>query len=408
MTVSNSSSPDGHVVIIGCGFVADLYMRSLALYPDIAVVCVWDHDPRRLAAFAAHWKATPAVSVEDCLARAAATDALVLNLTNPRAHFAVSAAALRAGLDVYSEKPLATDFADAQALCELAEASGRRIGSAPCNFLGQSAQLAIRALSDGVIGRPQLVYAELDDDYILAAPYRSWASESGAPWPYEDEFEVGCTLEHAGYYLNWMMAAFGTIDTVVAASAVTAPDKPVGPDAPKGGAPDYSSASVFFASGVVARLTCSIIAPHDHHFRVFGPDGILEVRDCWRNDADVRIRRRRTIRRRLINEPFTTKVRAVGTTHKMAGRFGAAAMNFALGPLEMLEARRDGRASRINAGFSLHLTEATLAIQNSGATAGAYRMTTTCPKLPLMPWAQIRPVGIAAPIDLAAPATEGS
>ncbi|MEO1014483.1 MAG: Gfo/Idh/MocA family oxidoreductase [Pseudomonadota bacterium] len=376
------------LAIIGCGFVADLYMRSLQLYPEIDIAAVWDRDPARLSAFAAHWGAPAAASQEDLVSTARERGALVLNLTNPREHYGVSRAALEAGLDVYSEKPLADEFEKAKALSEFAGEGGRMIGSAPCNFLSESAQLAIAALREGRIGAARLVYAELDDDYIPAAPYRSWASESGAPWPYEDEFEVGCTLEHAGYYLTWLMAAFGSIDVVAAASAEIIEGKPVGDD---GAAPDYSAATLFFRSGEVARLTCSIVAPHDHRFRVFGSDGVLSVEDCWRNDAAVRIHRRFTVRRRLVTNPIAERVRAVGETHKKVGRTGAAAMNFALGPVEMLDARAENRPSRVNADFGLHLTEATLAIQNAGRTSAPYQMTTSCPETPLALWAKLRP-----------------
>ena len=43
----------GRVALVGCGFVADLYMRSLRLYPRVEVVAVHDRDPDRQAAFAA-------------------------------------------------------------------------------------------------------------------------------------------------------------------------------------------------------------------------------------------------------------------------------------------------------------------------------------------------------------------
>jgi predicted dehydrogenase len=372
------------VLIVGGGFVADLYMRSFEAHPEISVAGIWDRDPARLHAFADHWKAPKASSLDDLFSRD--REALVLNLTNPREHYDVSHAALEAGFDVYSEKPLATDIDAARKLVALAAEKKRVIASAPCNFLGQSGQMTIAALRAKLIGEPLLVYAELDDDYILAAPYRKWFSESGAPWPYEDEFEVGCTLEHAGYYLTWLMAAFGRIETIVAASATVVDGKPVGP---AGSAPDYSSATLYFASGPVARLTCSIVAPHDHHFRVFGPEGVLSVKDCWRNDSEVTIQRRLAVRRRLINSPLLEKVKPAGPTHAMVGRRGAAAMNFALGPVEIFDARDERRAPRVNADFGLHLTEATLAIQNAGKDQGSYRMTSDCPDTPLMPWARL-------------------
>ena len=77
---------------------------------------------------------------------------LVVNLTVPLAHAAVSKQIVEAGKSVYSEKPLAARFADAAALMQLAEGRGVRIGCAPDTFMGASHQACRRALDAGVIG----------------------------------------------------------------------------------------------------------------------------------------------------------------------------------------------------------------------------------------------------------------
>eukprot|EP00581_Thalassiosira_minuscula_P021723 CAMPEP_0184435714 /NCGR_PEP_ID=MMETSP0738-20130409/505991_1 /TAXON_ID=385413 /ORGANISM="Thalassiosira miniscula, Strain CCMP1093" /LENGTH=213 /DNA_ID=CAMNT_0026802225 /DNA_START=36 /DNA_END=674 /DNA_ORIENTATION=+ len=212
-----SAAQTRSVSIIGCGFVADLYMRSFAAHPDIAVTQVFDHDPNRLKAFADHWNLHTADSLERLLGNLP-QGSLVLNLTNPGAHYEVSRACLDAGHHVYSEKPLATDMADAISLHELAAQKGLLLSSAPCSVLGEAAQTLAKAIREEVAGPVRLIYAELDDGFIPQAPYADWKSESGAPWPAEDEFAVGCTLEHAGYYLTWLIGMFGTVRRVVAAN----------------------------------------------------------------------------------------------------------------------------------------------------------------------------------------------
>ncbi|MEP6505557.1 MAG: gfo/Idh/MocA family oxidoreductase, partial [Betaproteobacteria bacterium] len=83
-------------------------------------------------------------------------------------------------------------------------------------------------------------------------------------------------------------------------------------------------------------------------------------------------------------------------TDPKVGRRGAASMNFALGPAEMLAALREKRASRLNADFALHLNEVTLAIQNAGDAAGVQVMTTRCPPIAPMDWTlAAAPVGSA-------------
>ena len=369
------------IAIVGTGFVADLYMRSLKTFPHIEVAGAFDIDKANLTRFCTYWGVRAVASLEDLLQSEGVE--LILNLTNPSAHFEVSQACLRAGRHVYSEKPLATELDDAKALYELAQASGLMLASAPCSLLGEAAQTLWASVRREDAGKPLLVYAELDDDYVPTAPYQKWLGESGVPWPARDEFKVGCTVEHAGYYLSWLIAMFGNVKTVVAASADIIPGKlPDGEQA----APDYSCATLFFESGVVARLTCSIIAPHNHALRVFSERGVVEIDECWSNGAPVRVRLRHVIRRRQINSPFARRVNVGTATDPKVGRRGAASMNFALGPAEMLSALHDGRACRLGADFSLHFNEVTLAIQNAGIEKGVQHMTTRCKPVEPMPW----------------------
>lgn len=370
------------VLILGCGFVADLYMRSLAAMPDIKVAGVYDLRTERLAQFCAFWD-LPACDSQEALL-ASAPGALVLNLTNPDAHFQTSRACLEAGHPVYSEKPLAMTVEDARALHQLAQDRGLVLASAPCSALGEAAQTLGHALRHDIAGTPRAIYAELDDGFVPQAAYHKWMSESGAPWPYEDEFRVGCTLEHAGYYLGWLISWFGAVRTVVAASAETIPGKEgQGPFAP-----DLSVATLFFENGPVTRLTCSIVAPHNHTIRITGDKGVLACDAAWDNAAKVTYARRLTLRRRLMEHPFPRRIRLAQPTHPKVKRWGAAAMNFMLGPAEVLDAIEQGRPCRLGGDFALHMTEVTLAIQSAGETTGAQAMTSRCDPMEPMPWAK--------------------
>ena len=368
--------------IIGTGYVADLYLRSLKLYPEIEIAGCHDRDPDRMAQFCSHWS-LPAMDSFSTLLDQPAPGDILLNLTNPSAHYEVSRAGLEAGFHVYSEKPLAMQMDQARALADLAASRGLHLASAPCSFLGEAPQTIWAGLRANVVGQVRLIYAEMDDDFISQAPHQKWFSESGAPWPAKDEFEVGCTLEHAGYYLAWLLPMFGPVRTVVAASAELADVSDVTPNA----APDFSVGTLFFESGVVARLTCSILAEHNHELRIIGDAGVIEMDECWNNSAPVRIRRRFSLRRRLINAPLARRLRLKGPTHAKLGRKGAAAMNFALGVVEMRDAIRKNRPCRLSPDLSLHMNEVTLALQNAGEHGGSVAMQSRFDPVEPMPWA---------------------
>lgn len=381
-----------HIAIIGLGFVSDLYMSSFATFPDLHVKSVCDRDPLRRDRFVAYWadqigRASVTPDIDELIAVLSPGD-VVLNLTNPSEHYGVTHALLEAGMHVWSEKPLAMDMDQARALHALAEAKGLILASAPASVLSEAAQTLWAAIRAGVGGKPRLVYAELDDGFIPQAPTEAWISASGAPWPSEDEYRVGCTLEHAGYWLSWLIAIFGPVRTVVSASSSLIPNKLPGTET---AAPDYSSGTLFFENGIVARLTCSILAPHDHRMRVICDGGDLEIGAAWDNAAPVRFRPRFRVRRRLMESPFASRQRLCSThTHPKVKRVGAASMNFALGPVEMLDALANERPCRLGGDYALHLTEVSLALQNGGEDGGTQRMTTRCGQMEPMPWAELR------------------
>ena len=276
------------IAIVGCGYVADHYLETLPDHPRLALQGVADLNLNRAEAVAKHYGTRVYPSTQDLLADPEVE--LVVNLTDPGSHYEVTRASLLAGKHVYSEKPLSIDLSEARELVELAEKQGLLLSGAPCSVLGETAQTLWKAVQDGAVGRVQLVYAEIDDNPVYLMRPEGWTSPTGAPWPYRNEFEIGCTMEHAGYYLTWLAAMFGPAESVTAFSSCVVPDKTPEPLDPPD-TPDFSVACIQFRSGVVARLTCSIVAPYDHRFRIIGDKGMLRTDECWQFEAPVYLER---------------------------------------------------------------------------------------------------------------------
>jgi predicted dehydrogenase len=353
------------VAIVGCGYVADYYVRA--------------------SRFGSHH----GVAVRESLDAILEDDSIELcaNLTNPRSHYEVSRACLEAGKHVYSEKPLAMEMKQAERLVELAY-----LASAPCSILGESFQTLWAALRAGSVGKVRLAYAELDDGLIHRSNYRTWLSESGAPWPWKDEFEVGCTLEHAGYYVTWLTALFGPARAVTSFASCVVPDKQT--DVPLDReSPDFSVACLEFDSGVVARLTSSIIAPEDRSLRIIGDEGVLRVDDCWDYGSRVALQRRTPLLLR-VEKKSPRLARLVGERRLRLARRPrfeydrhSEPMDFARGMAEMADAIAEARPCRLSARYALHINEIVLAIQNPRELGGRQEMTSSFAPIEPMPWA---------------------
>lgn len=374
------------IAFIGCGYVADFYMATLANHPHLTLRGVHDADRERSRRFAQHHGVRPYASLDELLADDSVS--VAVNLTNPRSHYEISRRCLEAGKHVYSEKPFAEDLRQATELVELAERQDLTLTSAPCSLLGETAQTMWQALRQGVIGEPRLVYAELDDGAVHQMNHRSWASSSGAPWPYLDEFRVGPTMEHAGYYLTWLTAFFGPASEVMSYGSLIQPDKIPGMD-PSEFATDFTCACIRFHSGVVARLTCSTVAPEDHSLRIVGDEGVLSVQECWDYGAQIMVRKRTEMSDAVpqyLTEPQSLPLVRPADYAFRYERHNGHDMDFSRGIADMAEAIRRGESPRLSARHALHVLEITLAIASSDGAAHTV-VRTKFDELEPMAWA---------------------
>ena len=374
-----------NLAIIGCGFVADYYLATLPLHPELRVLGLMDVIEERAKLLSGSYGIHRYNTLPDALGDDRVD--LVLNLTSVVSHYEVSRAALLAGKHVYTEKPMALRFSECEELVVLAASRGLTIASAPCSLLGETAQTMWRLLREQVVGRVRVVYAEMDDGLVPQMPYHAWKSISGVPWPYKDEFEMGCTLEHAGYQLSWLAAWFGPAVSVTSFASVQYPDK-LGNEPLSVDSPDFSVACIQFASGVVARLTCSILSPKDHSLKIVGDRGILYTHDSWDFFSPVYTRRLVSIRRKTFLSPMRRKHALRSSAQKTPKKNGAQRMDFARGPAEMAAALLRHRVPRLSPHFSLHVNEMALAIHWSRQQGASYRMTTTFDPIEPMPWAE--------------------
>lgn len=366
--MNNETSNTINIAIVGCGYVADYYMATLDAYPELSIAAVYDKDPERLHTFCQYYSLKPYSSLDEILADT--NISIVLNLTDPRSHYAISKECLKADKNVYSEKPLAMSFAEAEELTKLAKEKKLEIISAPCSVLGKAAKTLSYAVKQGLCGLPKLVYAELDDGLVHKMAYKKWYSISGAPWPYRDEFEVGCTLEHAGYYLTWLIEMFGPVKSVTAFSDCVIPEK-IDPEPTLSPADtaDISFGILKFETGVVARLSTTIVAPHDHSIRIFGDKGVISLKECWDNNDKVYFKKLMRIRRKTFLSPYKKTIKLPETIVVNKLNRGNTKMDFLLG-VRALTQRIDGdQNGPLNIDFCLHVTEVSLALQNAGTEA---------------------------------------
>lgn len=396
-----------NIAFVGCGFVFDIYMRTFRAHPELTVVGIFDINPDRMARVKDYYGFATFSTYEDLLSDPR-VDA-VINLTNIGSHFEVSRRALEAGKHVYSEKPLTRSLEQSKTLTDLAAARGVRLCAAPSNVFSDSVRTIFDTVEQGHIGKPRLIYAELDDNPIHLMEFEKVRSPTGALWPVKEEIHEGCTFEHVGYHLVWICALLGPAISVAAMSNELIENKSA--EVPGfSGTPDYSVALLTFANGAAARISTTVVAPRDHRMRVIGDVGEVTTDSYRHYQSPVYLERftKRSLNARkfqtLRANPFLGRLFGIGGRRlKLVRNWKSVAVekdqqlhsslkqrliewlrrrevyaqDKLVGVAEMAREIREGRPQYLSPDFLLHLNELTLMIQGAGPHGIAAKPTTS-------------------------------
>lgn len=263
------------VGIIGCGTISGAYLTTCAALPNLNVVACADIDLARAQARAQEHGVPVACSVDELLANPAIE--LVINLTVPHAHAAVSRAALEAGKHVYVEKPLAVRREDGAALLALAAERGLAIGAAPDTFMGAGLQTARALLDAGAIGRPVAGTA-----LMLGSGPERWHPDPA--FFYKEG--AGPLFDVGPYYLTALVTLLGPIARVTGVTRITYPERLI-TSQPHAGSrvtvevPTHVAGVLEFISGVVVNMIVSfdIQATRLPPLELFGTAGSMALPD---------------------------------------------------------------------------------------------------------------------------------
>ena len=263
------------VGIVGCGIISGIYMQNMPLFAGVKLVACADTRPEAATAQAERF-GIAATDVDGLLKRDDVD--IVVNLTLPNAHFAVSHAALTAGKHVFGEKPLTTSLADGRRLVAEAETRGLLVGCAPDTFLGAGGRLARQMIDDGQVGR------------ILAGS-AFLMSHGMEHWHPDPEFFFkpggGPILDVAPYYLGALVNLLGPVARVQAQAAIGFAERIVTAKGPRNGeaikveTPTTVTALLEFAAGAQVTLAMSWdVWKHGHPaIELYGTEGSMRVPD---------------------------------------------------------------------------------------------------------------------------------
>ena len=356
------------VGIIGCGNISAAYLRLAPLFKGLNLVAVADIDSNAAQARAAEF-GVRSDTVDDLLA---ATDIdIVVNLTIPDAHFTVSKQVLEAGKHVYSEKPYVLRLDEADALAELADAKGLRIGSAPDTFLGGSHQQARALIDAGYLGT-----IHGGTCHVMSQGMEHWH-------PNPDFFfrpGGGPILDLGPYYITNLVQMIGPVSAVTAMTGAASDTRTI-TNGPRNGdripvlTPTTIHAVLEFANGALVTLGASwdVWAHRHRETELYGATGSIYVPDpnFFGGDVEIVDSAGTVTRKDSETHPF-------GASNITDGGGNPRANYRCAGLADMALAIQQNRPHRCNAELVRHVIEVMTGILASGETRNWQQMRTSC------------------------------
>ena len=345
--------------VIGCGNISPLYFRAKEYFPSLEFTACSDLNMDAARVRATEFGIPEVLEVAELLTHPEIE--VIVNLTVPQVHAAVSKAVLGAGKHVYSEKPLATSLKDAHALLDFADARGLRVACAPSTFLGAAVQTCRKLLDESTIGTPVAFHAAmLSHGMETWHPNPAFFYEPGAG----PMFDIG------PYYVAALVALLGPVTRVAGMSRISFPERtitsqPLAGTTFKVTTPTHIVSTLEFESGVIGTLTTSfdVWSTEQPKFEVYGADGTLSLAAPNAMDGPVRVR-----------EAGEKTWREEPLVH----RFDTLESGWGLALADLVSAIEQGRAHRADGRFALHVLEVMLATLKAAETRQTVTISSRC------------------------------
>lgn len=356
--------------IIGCGNISTTYLELAPLFAPIEIRGIADINLATAKKQGEEFDVA-VFAVEDLLARGDID--IVVNLTVPSAHHAVTKSILAAGKHVYSEKPLGLSLEEVEDMRTAAEQTGLRIGAAPDTFLGGSHQMARHLIDAGEIGT-----VVSGTCHIMGHGMEDWH-----PNP-EFFFKPGGgpMLDMGPYYLTNLIQLIGPARRVAALTSSGSATRTITSE-PRAGetivveTPTNIHALVEFVSGATVTLSTSWdVWAHRHgEMELYGTDGSLFLPDPNFFGGPVEIAK---------SDGSTAPAEAWDHPFQIPNPDRA---NYrCAGLADMAASIMDGRPHRCGVDVAAHVVDLMTAILRSGDSGDFVDLTTTCVRpAPLTP-----------------------
>ncbi len=346
-----------HVAIIGCGAISDIYFFNMVHKFNILEVVACCDLNQSVAQKYAQLYGVKVLSIDEILLDESID--IVVNLTNPDAHYAIIKKLLLGGKHVYTEKVLSPTLKEAEELIALANRKGLMLCSAPDTFLGASTQTAKFIIDNNIIGKVTSAVVSLQRDAKLLTE----------KFPYTAQRGGGIGIDVGIYYSTTLIQLLGPVVEVCGMTGVLDPEQlhyfvstgNMGKSYTQR-AETYLAGVMKFESGVVgcAHFNSRSIRNEKPYIAIFGTEGILYLEDCNSFGGDVKV----TLKGET--EPFIFP-----QTHPYSENARG------LGVAEMAWAMKRNDVPRASAEMAFHALEVLLGVEISSNTKKFYTMTST-------------------------------
>ncbi|SDK53686.1 aldo/keto reductase [Agrobacterium fabrum] len=177
--------------------------------------------------------------------------------------------AIRAGKNVLVEKPIALSAYDADAIFHEAKKAGVFAGEAYMYRLHPQTAKLLELVKSRAVGDIRIIRSSFGFNMgSFRADHRLFANEMAG----------GGILDVGGYPVSMVRMIAGAVE----GKPFVEPEKVAGAaHLGQSGVDEWASAVLKFANGIVAEVSCSIMAAQDNVLRIIGSEGRIEVKDFW-------------------------------------------------------------------------------------------------------------------------------